>query len=299
MAYNNDETNEIIDNDDTKSISSISSTVSAARACIECPECKKELQTRTLIKHIRNFHPAFFDSRSAVYSVEQFDNLINYSLVYPFDWEVVNDFDEVESKSIYGCLACNSAFTVEKKGNDHCKLAKCKKDHIKAIKEYKKIHIKEVEKKNKKQEMDKIIPTYSKEKWTSEIEKAITTYNHYHSKLNKIIDLLKKNGDDLMFINKEIQMPSNICKWEWRDIEYYALPTIDYNNVLSIEYTKVALLIIELSTQIRVLIEGIYTLPLHIYSDELIDSIKQHPTNHWGNFCHPWIWLHYNDLCRF
>lgn len=298
-SEHSDEINELNSNDDTQSIKS---NVSMERATIECPECKKDLQARTMFKHIRNYHPQFFESRSAVYSLEDFDNLIKYSTVYPLDWEVTNDFDEVEARSIFGCLGCNSAFINEKKGNTHCKSAKCKKEHIKGIKEYKKLHIKEAEKTNKKHEADKIVPTYSKDKWTTEIQKAITSYTYYYTKLDKIINLIKKNGDDVMFINKTIQLPANVGKWEWRDINYFDLHTINYSGELPIEYTKVCLLIIELHTQLRVLSEGVDRLPLHMYSDDVINSMSQHPNNtdhHWGNYCHHWIWLHYSHMCRF
>lgn len=126
--------------DDT---SSVMSSISITNMKVECPECKKELQNRSMFKHIRLFHPEYFSSQFKVYKEADFKELVTKCRPFPVEWEYKNDFDETESKTIYGCLGCNNTFTVEAKAAVHCQVAKCKKDHIKGLKDYMKQEQKE------------------------------------------------------------------------------------------------------------------------------------------------------------
>jgi hypothetical protein len=133
--------------DDTKSQSS---TTSMARAVLECPDCKKELQSRVMFNHIRKLHPEYFSSMMKVYKEDDLEDLIKHKKGMPLEWEYKNDFDETEFKNIWGCLACNSTFTVEEKSYQHCCKAKCKAKHASEIKKIIKEEKKEKEKQAKK-----------------------------------------------------------------------------------------------------------------------------------------------------
>lgn len=139
------EDNEIEFNDNK----STSSTTSMSRVAIECPCCKKELQYRHMFNHIRKIHPDYFSAMMRVYKEENLTNLIEYNFGLPLEWEYKNDFDETEFKNIWGCLACNSSFTVEHKANQHCTKDKCKAKHVSEIKKLIKEEKKEKEKKQK------------------------------------------------------------------------------------------------------------------------------------------------------
>jgi len=144
--------NTTYENDNTINDShSIMSSVSISNMKIECPECKKELQTRSMFKHIRTLHPEYFASMFKVWKDDDFKELIDESKAFPVEWESKDDFDDTVFTNIWGCLACNSTYTVEANAHKHCKNAKCKKDHIKAMKDILKQEQKNKEKRIKQQ----------------------------------------------------------------------------------------------------------------------------------------------------
>jgi hypothetical protein len=139
----------------------VSSKTSQARNSIECPECKKEMQSRHMFNHIVKFHPGYFEKCYTITQVAEFDDLYStkYAKGFPVSWDYLNDFDESESKTIWGCLACNSTFTTEMTAQKHCSNKKCMKDHVKQIKQFKKDFEKDIElnKKRKKTLRDKYL----------------------------------------------------------------------------------------------------------------------------------------------
>jgi hypothetical protein len=128
---------------------STSSTLSASKVTLECPDCKKELQSRHMFNHIVKSHPEYFLSMMRVYKENDLNELIKNKSAIPLEWEYNNDFDETEFKNIWGCLGCNSSFTVEHKANHHTCKDKCKAKHIAAIKQIIKNEKKEKEKRDK------------------------------------------------------------------------------------------------------------------------------------------------------
>ena len=156
------------DSDDSKSTSdaqstssfndtrSVTSTMSKAREKQVCPSCKKDYEARSLFKHIRTFHPDYFSSIRIVYKEDKLDELIKANAPMPVEWIVINDFDEEETMIIWGCLACNTAFTTEQNGILHCndndkrKKIQCKKEHNKQLKIIKKQEEQERKEKEKK-----------------------------------------------------------------------------------------------------------------------------------------------------
>ena len=130
---------------------SVMSSVSISNTKIECPECKKELSTKYLFNHIRKLHPDYFSSMFRVWKEDDFKELINDCKALPVEWEYTNDFDESEFKNIWGCLGCNNTYTVESKAHTHCKSTKCKKDHLKGLKDYLKQEQKEKQQRLKQQ----------------------------------------------------------------------------------------------------------------------------------------------------
>jgi len=149
MSVSSNTMHDDINTNDDKN--SVMSSVSITNMKIECPECKKELQTRSMFKHIRTLHPEYFASMFKVWKSDDFKELIDECKAFPVEWEYKNDFDETEFKNIWGCLGCNNTYTSECKANAHCKLAKCKKDHIKGMKDFLKQEQKDKEKRNKQE----------------------------------------------------------------------------------------------------------------------------------------------------
>lgn len=152
-AYDHDSTTDH-DESDAHSVGAgtLSSTTSKDRVALECPECKKELQSRNMFNHIRKLHPEYFKMMYKVWKADDLQELIDECRPFPMEWTYKNDFDEDEFVNIWGCLACNSTFTQEKSSSclTHCKKAKCKKEHIKALKAIKKEEEKDLAARNKK-----------------------------------------------------------------------------------------------------------------------------------------------------
>jgi hypothetical protein len=117
-------------NDDALSVGSGGSTTSKTNEKMECPHCNKEMQTRVLFKHIRKCHPEEFLENMVDCTPKHFEALVKGCEPVNFTWEITNDFDEKESMNIYGCLACNTAFTSKSRGVCHCKKNKCISEHV-------------------------------------------------------------------------------------------------------------------------------------------------------------------------
>lgn len=279
-----------------------SSTISLSRMTLECPECKKELQARSMFKHMRLYHASYLDRCVCVYTLEDFDELIEEAKAYPFEWEVTNDFDEKESKSIWGCLGCNATFTSAITGNKHCQ-GKCKKEHVKGIKDYRKEFIKVTEATKKKKEQEKKIPTYSKEKWNSMIDDALLSYSYYHGKLIKLIRKVKECGDEEAFATQSVRICPSMGCWSWHDETHYDKPKLDLSETsnLSAEYAKVAFGIVEMAHQIRIIVDGIdKMLKANEYGYTFIDEVGTVNTpvgiNNWQSYCDSWMWIYYKHL---
>ena len=137
----------VFDDDDSKSVKS---TISLARSKEVCPCCDKELQARAMFNHMRKLHPDFLKGLYCVWTDEKMDELIKAIAPMPIEWKIIDDFDDEEDRILWGCLACNNTFTTEQTAQKHCKLAKCKAEHIKELKRIKKEEQQERAKKNSK-----------------------------------------------------------------------------------------------------------------------------------------------------
>lgn len=117
---------------DNESVGSAGSISNSKR---ECPICKQEVNMRSLFKHIKTKHDSFwFESMYA--NEKMLNGCIENCEPVPFMYEEKNDFDEMESKDIYGCLGCYTTFATKTKGHGktHCTKPKCKATHIKECK---------------------------------------------------------------------------------------------------------------------------------------------------------------------
>jgi hypothetical protein len=118
---------------DNASVGSAGSRQSITQSKRDCPVCKKELAVQSLFKHIKTKHDAhWFESMYA--NEKMLNGYIEKCEPVPFMYEEKNDFDEVETKDIYGCLGCYNTFTHKGHGTTHCNKAKCKATHIKETK---------------------------------------------------------------------------------------------------------------------------------------------------------------------
>jgi hypothetical protein len=118
---------------DNASVGSAGSKKSISHQKRDCPVCKKEFAVESLFRHIKTKHDAhWFESMYA--NEKMLNGYIEKCEPVPFMYEETNDFDEVETKDIYGCLACYNTFTHKGHGTTHCNKAKCKTAHIKEIK---------------------------------------------------------------------------------------------------------------------------------------------------------------------
>lgn len=117
-------------NDDAHSVRSSGSTTSITNSKMQCPYCPKEVQARVLFNHIRKIHPQKYVENMVDCTPKHFDSLIKGCEPVDFTWEIKNDFDEMEPQHIYGCLACNTAFTTKSRGIIHCKKNKCISEHL-------------------------------------------------------------------------------------------------------------------------------------------------------------------------
>lgn len=133
------------------------STASAARLVRKCAFCTKEMQTRSLFNHIYKMHPYHFLASMSLYKENEMEAYVTSGNAYPFEYSLVNDFDETEDYKIFGCLGCKHTFTVEDKANAHCQHNKCKASHIKGLKKMIKDE-KESKKKPLKQAKRKTVP---------------------------------------------------------------------------------------------------------------------------------------------
>lgn len=119
---------------DSKSVCSTASKQSISKQKRDCPICKKEIAVESLYRHIKTKHDShWFESMYA--NEKMLNKCINECEPVPFMYDEKNDFDEVESKDIYGCLACHNSFTHKGHGTTHCNKAKCKAGHIKECRE--------------------------------------------------------------------------------------------------------------------------------------------------------------------
>jgi hypothetical protein len=151
---------------------SVGSTASAARLVRKCPCCTREMQTRSLFNHIYKVHPYEFLCSMSVYKEDDMERYAKAGEAYPFEYSLMNDFDESETYKIFGCLGCKHTFTVESKANSHCQNKKCKAAHIKGIKAMIKAE-KESKKKPVKQVKRKTVPEMK-----SIVELEMRRYKH-------------------------------------------------------------------------------------------------------------------------
>jgi len=147
-AYNSDDSkstsDESVDPVNDSDSRSVTSTSSALVQQENCPVCKKQLQARAMFKHMRTFHPEYIKTTYDTYNNKgnNIDEMIKNNAPMPIEWPVTNDFDEVELRKVWGCLACDTTFTTDQGAVKHCN-AKCKKDHNAELKRFKKEEEKE------------------------------------------------------------------------------------------------------------------------------------------------------------
>jgi hypothetical protein len=134
------------DSDDSKSNAS---SVSSARQDDLCPCCGKEMQNRFMFNHLRKFHPEFVKGMYGVWKDEQMNELIAENLPFPIEWVTKDDFDDDNTKTMWGCLGCNNTYTTEYNAKKHCN-GKCKKDHNANLRRIKKEEQQDKEKRDKK-----------------------------------------------------------------------------------------------------------------------------------------------------
>lgn len=134
------------DSDDSKSNSS---TVSSERESEPCPCCGKEMQQRVLFNHLRKFHPEYVKGMYGVWKEDQMNELIVENGPFPIEWTVKDDFDDDNTKTLWGCLGCNNTYTTEHNAKKHCN-GKCKKDHNANLRRIKKEEQQDKEKREKK-----------------------------------------------------------------------------------------------------------------------------------------------------
>jgi hypothetical protein len=103
--------------DDTKS--QISST-SKSNEKLECPHCNKEFQAKALFNHLFVKHPSEFEDHLS-HSWGLGANAFKTDIPVRLAWEIKNDFDETEIKTIYGCLSSFKAFQNIDRGLLHFK----------------------------------------------------------------------------------------------------------------------------------------------------------------------------------
>ena len=157
---------------DNASVCSAGST-SVSNTKRECPICKQEVNTRSLFKHIKSKHDShWFESMYA--NEKMLNGYIENSEPIPFMYEEKNDFDEMESKDIYGCLGCYNTFTNKKLGISHCNKAKCKATHIKETKAL----IQRVKDMQERMKNRTDYSKWSRQKFCTEIEKYIRWYKY-------------------------------------------------------------------------------------------------------------------------
>lgn len=158
---------------DNASVSSAGSRVSISNTKRPCPVCKKEFKTTSLFKHIKTKHDAhWFESMYA--NDRMLRGIIEKSEPVPFMYTEKNDFDEDETKDIYGCLACYNSFTHKGHGTTHCNKAKCKAAHIKECKTL----LQRVEDMKEKMKNRVDYRTWTREKFCREIEGYIRWYKY-------------------------------------------------------------------------------------------------------------------------
>ena len=130
-----DVTIDTVEDDRIETVSvATTSSISASKQSRKCPCCEKEMQTRSLFNHIYKTHPYEFLCSMSVYKENEMNEYLKDANAYPFEYTLMNDFDETESFKIYGCLGCKNTFTDEGKADAHCQNKKCKVAHIKGIK---------------------------------------------------------------------------------------------------------------------------------------------------------------------
>jgi hypothetical protein len=173
---------------------STSSTASASRLVRKCTFCSKEMQTRSLFNHIYKTHPYHFLASMSVYKDKEMEAYVESGNSYPFEYSLINDFDETEEYKIFGCLGCKHTFTVEEKANCHCQQKKCKAAHVKGLKKMIKDE-KESRKKPNKQLKRKTVPEMKKI-----VELEMRRYKHLSVVSKDLQDLyanLKEKNDTL------------------------------------------------------------------------------------------------------
>ena len=150
--------------DDNHSTISGGSTRSTSDKKIECPCCKNELSLKHMFNHIRVKHEGYFQKMTTA----QWLNEAASGKPLRIFWEVMNDFDESEITTIYGCLSTNKTFQREDKAIAHFK--KNSKDLTEHNKQVKKMMKTRVATLKLQAEMDKKALLKNKKLWPEQQE---------------------------------------------------------------------------------------------------------------------------------
>lgn len=198
----------VIEDNESKSTTS---NISASKILRDCFVCKKELQTRGIFNHIRKLHPYEFLCSLAKWKEEEMNAYLVSAEAYPFDYTMTNDFDEEETHTIYGCLACNNTFTNQLRANGHTTNKKCKANHIKGIKQM----IKDEKDSKKKKKASTHSPAY----YQKEIVLEMRRYKY----------ILKCSTELNVMLDNHIKHLIGESEWEEsHKIKYTVIPQSEY-----------------------------------------------------------------------
>ena len=185
---------------------STSSTASAARLVRQCPFCPKELQTRSLFKHIRTTHPYQMSMCADAHKIDEMKYIMEKSTAFPFSFFLKNDFDEEEEHKIYGCFGCNNTFVTECKANTHCQKKTCSAKHKQAIKDMIKDETERLKKKSK------LPKKKTAEQLRYDIILIMRRYKHIQhisGLLNELVQLLLDKKDSFFSPDDLVQLDLN------------------------------------------------------------------------------------------
>lgn len=203
--------------DDSHSVTSAGSTTSASLSKMECPYCNKDLQIRSMFKHIRLNHASDFLKNTNAKWIREAEAGNALKLW----WESKNDFGEDEMVVLFACLSTNKTFLSEARAVQHFKKDKdALKDHNKQIKQlrkdfdkYKKLQEQEEANNPIKKAIEMNDPAFARACWSGilmylricEHAIEITKAREYSDTLDMyVIDKLRFNKYDSMPYRKFI-----------------------------------------------------------------------------------------------
>lgn len=187
---------EVMEQDDNRSVASKGSTISSNQEKMECPYCNKDFQIKSMVNHIHSKHHTEFLNGLTKKWLDKADKNEPLQLY----WEKSDDFDEVQVTTLYACMGTYKTFMTHERAMLHFKKnPTALKKHNKEITTLKKEYEKKKEKEKKERAKNPVLSSFRKAAESNDKELIKGMYR-YALHLLPILDQL------ISYVRKEVPM---------------------------------------------------------------------------------------------